>query len=131
MVLQLALETTQGLIYFSFCAAINLPICSLEYIKEIMPQGDVFHLCNVCEKLFLFYPLRRVKTWNWIQCYSQAGLGREGPGLASKSKLHYGDKMKETLPLFMQLNAIIIKKKFLHSCQVEKNLSLSVIPLYL
>lgn len=49
---------------FFFCAAINLPICSLEYIKEIMPQGDVFHLCNVCEKLFLFYPLRRVKTWN-------------------------------------------------------------------
>lgn len=39
--------------------------------------------------------------------------------------------MKETLPLFMQLNTIIIKKKFLHSCQVEENLLLSVIPLYL
>lgn len=56
---------------------------------------------------------------------------QEGPGLASESKLHYGDKMKETLPLFMQLNVIIIKKIFLHSCQVEENLSLSVIPLYL
>lgn len=64
MVLQLAVETTQGLICFSFCAAINLPICSLEYIKEIMPQGSVFHLYNVCEKLFLFYPLRRAKAWN-------------------------------------------------------------------
>lgn len=60
MVLELTLEMTQGLILF-LSGHLSIYMYILKHIKEHMPYGNSFHLYNVCEKLFLFYPLRIVK----------------------------------------------------------------------